>query len=154
MSQEKDVLEQLELSSAEKQELRRRLNSSVASFAAYATSLLQGRDSATTTAQQLRGLIAEVIAPEGAWKQRDLARVGEIASSYRHHPEKLAITCPDPDTRLWLARALQVALDVDRHPHHGVYAVRANPTPSEAGEIIVVAPEDPQVKGYPRVLVF
>lgn len=127
---------------------------SVASFVAAATSLLQGRDSGSTTAQRLRTLIATVNAVESQWRVRDVARVAEIVTFYRSSPGKLAIICDDVDTRQWLAGSLRLALEFDRRPEHGTYAVRANPLPEEAGEIVVVDSKNPLVGKYPRTLVF
>lgn len=144
----------LEISDAENRQLGDALESSVAAFAAVATTVLQRRDAGCTTAKQLRQLMTQVMQPESSWKLRDTARVAEVVRDYREAPGPLAIYCANPDTRLWLARALQIALEQDWRPHHGAYAVRANPTKDEAGEIIVVAPGDPMATGYPRSLVF
>lgn len=154
MSPESELLDRLDIPDTDKVMLRERLASSVTSFAAGATTLLQGRDSGSTTAKQLRTLMGMVMAPDSQWKRRDTERLAEVVKAYRSEDGKLAIFCADPDTRLWLARSLQIALEWDRRPRHGVYGVRANPTATEAGEIVVVAPGDPVAQGYPRTLVF
>ncbi|WP_156192688.1 hypothetical protein [Corynebacterium kalinowskii] len=154
MSPESEILDRLDITKSDKAMLRERLAQSVTSFVAAATSLLQGRDSGSTTSKQLRTLIGLVMDPASQWKQRDTQRLAELVKAYRSAPGKLAIFCADPDTRQWLARSLQVALDFDRRPSHGVYAVRANPALAEAGEIIVVAPGDSVAQGYERSLVF
>lgn len=154
MSPESELLDRLDIPAADKAMLREKLALSVTSFAAAATSLLQGRDSASLTSQQLRTLMGMVMDQSSQWRQRDTERLAEVVKTYRSAPSTFAIYCADPDTRLWLARSLQIALDLDRHPHHGVYAVRANPTAAEAGHIIVVEPGDPVAEGYKRTLVF